>query len=317
VSEAPDTAVVEARAKVNLFLRVLGRRRDGYHDLETLIVPIDLADRLRIHALSDPAQFRSLSLSLEVSGEPSLVGGVPVDESNLVLKAASALADRTEARGFAEIHLEKRVPPAGGLGGGSADAAATLRVLNRLWACGLSADDLEAVAADVGSDVPALLAGGAVLARGRGEEVEPKGTPSLNLALATFSFGVSSADAFRWWDEDGATTGPDPAPILSEVERLAESEGEGEGGPKRVAEFLFNDLEGPVVRRHPVIGEVKSKLLAAGAVGALMSGSGPTLFAILPWGVDRLDGWADEDIARLAGRPLLYVGSGADTAMTA
>ena len=147
--------------KVNLFLRVVGRREDGYHDLDSLIVPVDLADRLEIHAAADPAEFHALSLSLEVIGDESLVRGVPADDSNLVLRAAAALAERTETRGFADITLEKRVPAAGGLGGGSADAAAALRALNDLWACGLDQDELLAVAAQVGSDLPALMVGGA------------------------------------------------------------------------------------------------------------------------------------------------------------
>ena len=269
----PDTLRVEARAKVNLFLRVLGRRSDGYHDLETLLVPIDLADHLEIHAHSDPAEFRTLSLSLEVSGDPALVGGVPLDDSNLVLRAARSLADAVGARGFADITLEKRVPVAAGLGGGSSDAAATLQALNDLWGCRLDDDVLRGVGQTVGSDVPALLLGGPALARGRGERVEQVSVPGLRLALITFPFGVSTADAFRWWDEEGGRTGPDAEPLLTAAR---------DGGPAMLGRLLYNDLEGTVIRRHPLIGQAKERLLDAGAAGVVMCGSGPSLAALIP-----------------------------------
>jgi 4-diphosphocytidyl-2-C-methyl-D-erythritol kinase len=301
-----NTVVVEAMAKVNLFLRVLGRRDDGYHDLETLVVPIDLADRLEIHAVYDRAEFGTLSLSLEVKGEAGLVRGVPVDESNLVLRAASALADRVQARGFAEIVLDKRVPAAAGLGGGSADAAATLKALNDLWGAGLGEADLLDVAQAVGSDVPALLAGGSVFVTGRGERLEPVRMAGLNLALATFSFGVATAEAFVWWDEDGASTGPEPAAILVEAERRMMAE---RGDLASFAELLFNDLEPPVIARHAVIGEVKDRLLEGGALAVVMSGSGPSLAALLPWDVPRLAPDVEEGVQGAAGRPLRYVES--------
>jgi 4-diphosphocytidyl-2-C-methyl-D-erythritol kinase len=268
----PRTLSVEAQAKVNLFLRVLRRRPDGYHELETLVAPIDFADRMEVHADSGP-EFRTLALALDITGDPAVVSGVPMDESNLVLRAARALSDAAGTRGFADITLEKRVPAAAGLGGGSADAAATLRVLNELWECGLEDGPLSEVAASVGSDVPAFLVGGPALARGRGERVEPIPVPSLKLALVTFPFGVSTADAFRWWDEEGGRSGADPEPILSAARG---------GSVAALGDVLFNDLEDVVTRRHPTIAEAKERLLHAGAVGVVMSGSGPTLVALLP-----------------------------------
>ncbi|MGH2557360.1 MAG: 4-(cytidine 5'-diphospho)-2-C-methyl-D-erythritol kinase [Actinomycetota bacterium] len=271
-AEAPDTVVVEARAKVNLFLRVLGRRSDGYHELETLIVPIDLSDRLEIHARSDPEQFRTLALSLEVSGDQDLLRGVPVDESNLVMTAARSLADAAGARGFADITLHKRVPAAAGLGGGSADAAATLRALNDVWSCHMDEEGLRRVGETVGSDVPPLLVGGAAVARGRGELVAPARVRPLELALITFPFGISTADAFRWWDEDDGPPGPDPTPVLDAAKRAV---------PATLGGLVYNDLEDVVIRRHPAIGEARQQLLDAGAAGVVMCGSGPTLAALL------------------------------------
>jgi 4-diphosphocytidyl-2-C-methyl-D-erythritol kinase len=273
VNEAlPDTIRVRAPAKVNLFLRVLGRRPDGFHDLETLIVPIDLADRLEIHAHSDPSQFRTLALSLEVVGEPDRVRGVPVDESNLVLRAARSLAEAAGARGFADITLEKLVPSAAGLGGGSSDAAATLRALNDLWDCGLDERELRELGSTVGSDVPAFIGGSAVVARGRGERVEPLSMPSQGVALVVFPFGVSTADAFRWWDEDGGQTGPDPDEALSAAP---------EGRVEALGALLHNDLQDVVLRRFPPVREARDRLLQAGAAGVVMCGSGPTLAALL------------------------------------
>jgi 4-diphosphocytidyl-2-C-methyl-D-erythritol kinase len=270
---------VEARAKVNLFLRVLGRRRDGYHDLETLIVPISLADRLKIHASAGQAEFKTLSFSLDVLGERSLVAGVPVDESNLVLRAASALAAEAGVTGFADIELEKLIPVAGGLGGGSADAAAVILALNDLWDLGLPDRSLREIAALVGSDVPALLAGGAVLAQERGELIEKVEVPSYEWAIVPFPFGVNTAHSFAWWDEDGGVTGEDPAATLA----AARSGDSFELGP-----LLSNDLEAPVFRRHPEVRDAKERLLDAGAAGAVMCGSGPTVAGLVPAG-SRID----------------------------
>ncbi len=306
----PTTTAI-APAKINLFLRVLGRRDDGFHDLESLIVrialPVALADRLEIHADADP-DFTTLSFSLDVGGDPSLARGVPVDESNLVLKAAKALAERTGTRGFADIRLEKRIPSAAGLGGGSSDAAATLRALNELWGLRLDARNLSEVAAEVGSDVPAMLWGAPVLVGGRGERISPAKVGGHRWALVTFDFGVSTRDAFGWWDQDGGTTGPDPGRL---IEALA-------GAPRAFARLLFNDLETPVIRRYPSVGEAKAALLREGAAAALMCGSGPSMAGLLGPGRTRLSQSAERDLDDLSGRPVAYVetmGMGPDLLM--
>ncbi len=292
MGERSNTRRSLAHAKVNPFLRVVGRRPDGYHDIETVVLPISLADVLEIHAFADPAQFRTLSLSLDVSGEPELVRRVPADETNLILRAAKALADRGGIRGFAEIRLEKRIPVAAGLGGGSADAAATLSALNDLWDLEVSQADLSAVASEVGSDVPAMLRG-CSWARGRGEDVAGLETPSYRWALVTFDFGVSTADAYRWWDEDGSATGPE---IPSPRDCLG-------GSPDETGPRLFNDLEPPVVRRYPAIGQAKELMLEGAAAGAVMSGSGPSVAGLLM--DDRpLPAQIQHEIERMSGRPV-------------
>ena len=167
------------------------------------------------------------------------------------------------------------MPAAAGLGGGSSDAAATLRALNDLWACRLDDAALREIGGTVGSDVPALLVGGAAVARGRGERAEPVSVPSLELALITFPFGVSTADAFRWWDEEGERTGLDLGPFLTAIR---------EADTALLGSLLHNDLEDAVIRRHPAIGEAKERLLEAGAAGVVMCGSGPSLAALIPAG---------------------------------
>jgi 4-diphosphocytidyl-2-C-methyl-D-erythritol kinase len=299
----PHTLDVAAPAKVNLFLRVLGRRDDGYHELETLVAPVGMADRLRVHAFSDPDVFRSLSVTLELTGDPEHLAGVPLDERNLVLRAAAALSEAAGGvRGFADFVLEKRVPAAAGLGGGSGDAAAALTALNALWGLGLGDDELSRVAAAVGSDVPALLAGRPVVARGRGERTEAVPVAGFSFVVVPFAFGVSTADAFGWWDEDGVEPGPDPAPALAALRPDA-------GGLPALGPLLRNDLEAPVVSRHPEVGHAKDRLLAAGVTAAFMTGSGPTVVGILPRGAPRLDARTERDMEGIAGRPVVYASS--------
>ena len=278
-----NTTVLEAPAKINVGLRVLGRRPDGYHDLDTVIVPVSLHDTLTVHAYAGGGEFRTLSLALEVAGEPAVTHGVPVDETNLVLRAAKALADRHDVRGFAEFHLEKRIPHAAGLGGGSSDAAAALLALNQLWGLGLRGRGLLEVAASVGSDVPALLARVPVHVGARGERVtvlHGDERPTLHeLVLVTFDFGVRTAEAFAWWDGDGGPHAPPGA------------------GP------WANDLEGPVTARHPRIRDAADALLAGGATAVAMSGSGPSLVGRFEPALPEAGTLAA--VERIAGRPPL------------
>ena len=251
-----------APAKVNLFLRVLGRRGDGFHDIETLIQPITLADGIR-------ASHREVGFGLSIAGEGA--AAVPGGPENLVLRAAEALAASVGERRGANLLLAKRVPVAAGLAGASADAAATLRALDRLWGWGLGVQGLHEVAASVGSDVPALLGGGPVVARGRGEVLEPAGTPRTWWAIVPLAFGIAARDAYGWWDRDEGPTGPDPSRLFDAL-RSADLQA--------VGRLLFNDLEGPVAARREQVGRVRDSLLEEGALGAVMCGSGPTVAAL-------------------------------------
>lgn len=252
-----------ANAKINVFLRVLSAREDGYHDLESLVVPISLADRVTVGEAE--------RLEVETTGAEELAGDVPAGGLNLALVAALALADACPDAAGALVEIDKRIPVAAGLGGGSADAAAALHALNELWGCGLDLGTLAEVAERVGSDVPAMLLDGPVLMSGRGELLAPARMAPRWWVVAHLGFGVRSPDAYRWWDEDGGLPGPDPGPLLDAAE--------GDDS-ERLGTLLFNDLEAPVIRRHPEIGDAKRRLLASGALGAVMTGSGSSVVGL-------------------------------------
>ena len=259
-----DRGAVERRAhaKVNAFLRVLGRRDDGYHDIETLILPVSLHDLVTV----EPAE----ELSLALTGDAA---GVPSDEANLALLAARALA--AEAGGAvsgrgARITIEKRIPVAAGLGGGSADAAATLLALDELWGLDADAETLARVGLSVGSDVPALLLAEPAFVAGRGDVVEPVLIQPTSWVLKAIDARVAAADAYAWWDEAPAT-GPDAGALVAAAEA---------GAGDLFGSALFNDLQPPVAARHPEVAHVAESFRAAGALGAVMSGSGPTVAAL-------------------------------------
>jgi 4-diphosphocytidyl-2-C-methyl-D-erythritol kinase len=267
MDETKSAAVREVRrdahAKINVFLRVLGLREDGYHDLESLVVPISLADTVTVREAD--------SLRVDVRGASQVARAVPTGGLNLALVAALAIGETCPHAGGAEIAIDKRIPVAAGLGGGSADAVATLLALNELWGCDLDEATLAEIGERIGSDVPAMFASGPVLMGGRGELIAPAEMPSLWWALVPLGFGVRSPDAYRWWDEDGAPSGPDPEPLL---------EAAASGNVGALGSLLFNDLEAPVCARHPVIVEPKERLLSAGALGTVMSGSGSSVVGL-------------------------------------
>lgn len=265
-----------APAKINACLRVLGLREDGYHELESLVLPLDLAD--------DVTARPSTKLRVDVRGDSDLVDAVRAGGMNLALVAALALSESCgSTSGGAVVEIAKRIPVAAGLGGGSADAAATLHALNELWKCGLDLEVLLGIGEQVGSDVPALLVGGPVVMKGRGEHVESIAAQATHWAVKTFDFATRSPDAYRWWDEAAHVSGPDPGVLYAAAES---------GSLETLGGGLFNDLEEPVVRRHPEVGDAKRAFLEAGALGAVMSGSGPTVVALArhPMDAQRLAG---------------------------
>lgn len=247
-----------AGAKVNLALEILARRDDGYHELATVLQAVDLSDRLVIEDAD--------ALALRVS-DPAL----PADETNLALRAAITLAKTAGVERGARITLDKRIPRAAGLGGGSADAAAVLIGLNRLWRLRWPVARLAEIAASLGMDVPFFLYGGAALATGRGERLRRVDGFSFALVLVNPGFGISTAEAYRAVTPALYTDGRRARQMAADV---------GTGWRAGVARGLYNALEAAVAPRYPEIARMKAALVAAGALGAAMSGSGATVFGI-------------------------------------
>jgi 4-diphosphocytidyl-2-C-methyl-D-erythritol kinase len=250
--------VLSASAKVNLALEVLSRRSDGYHEIATVMQTVDLSDRLVLEDADD--------LAVDTS-----VPGVPTDERNLAYRAAAALRDAAKLSRGVRISLDKRIPVAAGLGGGSTDAAAVLAGLNRLWGLRWPAAQLEELAVGVGMDVPFFLRGGAALATGRGERLLPLGGAALALVLVNPRFPLSTAEMY-------ARVTPAMYSDGDRAREMAEALESRRAG--RVARSLYNGLELAARAAHPQIGQMQAALVAAGALGAAMSGSGPTVFGV-------------------------------------
>jgi 4-diphosphocytidyl-2-C-methyl-D-erythritol kinase len=247
-----------AAAKVNLALEVLGRRTDGYHELVTVMQAVDLSDRI---VLEDAA-----SLELRTTAP-----GVPTDASNLALRAALKLREAAGVDRGVRIGLDKRIPVAAGLGGGSTDAAAVLLGLNRLWGLRWPIERLAEVAVALGMDVPFFLRGGAALATGRGEKLDRMRGMALALVLVNPRYPSSTAEAYGGMAPDMYTDGGKSREVARALRaRRAD----------RVARSLYNGLEAAVAPKQPEIERMKAALVAAGSLGALMSGSGPTVFGV-------------------------------------
>ncbi|HHU81703.1 MAG TPA: 4-(cytidine 5'-diphospho)-2-C-methyl-D-erythritol kinase [Firmicutes bacterium] len=251
-----------ARAKINLSLDILGRRSDGYHELESVMQSVTLADEL----IFRPAAEVSLTAS-----DPDLA----VDESNTVLRAVRRLQEATGSARGVEIFLRKRIPPGAGLGGGSTDAAAVLVVLNRWWGLDLSLSALVEIAADVGSDVPFCLTGGTALVGGRGERVTRlPPLPAVRILLVKPPVSVATADVYRRFQAAAAGRRPETEKIIASVNNGRIHELTGVWG---------NLLEKVTFELVPGLAEAKKWLQNYG-LPVLMTGSGPTLFALLPEG---------------------------------
>ncbi len=253
--------------KVNLLLNVLGRRTDGFHEIETVFHPVPVCDRLRFETVSAPG------IDLTCS-----IPGLPTDHRNLVYRAAAAFLTSASLPQGVRIHLEKQLPLAAGLGGGSANAATTLLALNELFGDPLSADQLAAIARTLGSDVPFFLQDQPALGLGRGEIIRPLGRfPALtgaSIILVHPGFGVPTPWAY-------AQLASTPRPSYGEPGRAQPLIHALQTGTLEDAAPLFsNALEQPVMRKYPLLALIREEWLDAGAPVALMSGSGSTMFAL-------------------------------------
>jgi 4-diphosphocytidyl-2-C-methyl-D-erythritol kinase len=260
---------VRAHAKLNLTLRVLGVRADGYHELRTVFQSLALHDTLTV--IAGPGPF-----SIQCD-DPAC----PRDRSNLIWQAAERLWRRGGRRSRisgVQVELTKRIPMQAGLGGGSSDAAAALSGLAAVWRLPLNREELAGIGRELGADVPFFFRGGTALGLERGDLIFPLPDcrPSW-VVLAMPGFGVSTRDAYAWWDA-AARTPAQPR------RRLRPSGPAGPTGPAAILDLpaaeMVNDLEGPVVANHPAIGRLIAQLRRFGAAHAAMSGSGSAVFGL-------------------------------------
>jgi 4-diphosphocytidyl-2-C-methyl-D-erythritol kinase len=267
-----DRLTIPAPAKINLFLDILGKRADGYHNLRSLVVPVSLADELSLERTEGPVTVTCDGAELP-AGQAGLVPGTA---DNLAGRAATRLREVAGCRAGVRIHIRKRIPVGGGMGGGSADAAAVLVGANALWGTGLDRAALMRLGAELGSDIPALVCGGAVCMEGRGERVSPVACrwPSGTawwLVLVNPGFSVPTADVYRRF-RTGLTSADE---TFTNAKFALES-----GAMSLAVGSLHNALERVVFVKYPLLRIVAERLKAAGALGVLLSGSGASVFAL-------------------------------------
>ncbi|MFA4874106.1 MAG: 4-(cytidine 5'-diphospho)-2-C-methyl-D-erythritol kinase [bacterium] len=249
--------VIKAPAKVNTILRVVGRRPNGYHDLEMVMVPLTLCDEITLTSIPS-----GVELSVDGSADAGMHG-----DKNLACRAASAMLEASGRSDGVRIELRKRIPVAAGLGGGSSDAASVLRGLNELWGLGLSPEGLAEIGVTLGADVPFFCHHRPAYVEGIGDRVTPyESFPNLSFLLINPGFAVSTPWVYSQWDLQLTVKlcGARVRPLFQGVSDVLAS--------------LHNDLERVTIPAHPEIEVIKGALMGAGAAGALMSGSGPTVF---------------------------------------
>lgn len=253
--------LVKAPAKINLTLDVLHKRPDGYHEIEMIMTTIDLADRLEL-SLLEKDEIKVISHNRYV----------PDDDRNLAYQAAKLLKERFNIKKGVNISIEKSIPVAAGLAGGSSDAAAALRGLNRLWNLGLSLDELAKLGSEIGSDVSFCVYGGTALAKGRGEKItQLPAPPTCWVILAKPFIGVSTADVYRRLDLNRITH-PETEKMIQAIEECSF---------QQVCRHVGNVLEDVTMKLHPEVAQIKDQMERFGADAVLMSGSGPTVFALV------------------------------------
>jgi 4-diphosphocytidyl-2-C-methyl-D-erythritol kinase len=251
----------KAPAKINLALDVLFKRPDGYHEVEMIMTTVDLADRIELKEIEqDKIQILSHSRF------------VPDDHRNLAYQAAHLIKERYGVKKGVSITIEKNIPVAAGLAGGSSDAAATLRGLNRLWELGLSLDELAELGAKIGSDVSFCVYGGTALAQGRGEKITHlPAPPKCWVILAKPTIGVSTADVYKRL-QIANVEHPDVYGMIDAIKK---------NDYQKVCKGLGNALEQVTLSLYPEVANIKEHMKMFGADAVLMSGSGPTVFGLV------------------------------------
>ena len=254
-----DVVELASKAKINLTLAVTGRAANGYHLLDMLMQNVELSDTVRIE--------KADGIRMETN-----LYYLPCDRRNIAYKMAERFFRETGTAGGALIRITKRIPVAAGLAGGSGNGAAVLKGLDRLYGTGLTLEEMQEIAFPVGSDIPFCLAGGAARVRGMGERVEPvRGLPPCTVVLVKPAFGISTEEAYKAFDRIRPARSPDTEAMLEALERA---------DLDTVGNLLCNHLEETARLEHPEIGEIERILCSSGALGASMSGSGPTVFGL-------------------------------------
>jgi 4-diphosphocytidyl-2-C-methyl-D-erythritol kinase len=253
--------LIKAPAKINLSLDVLHKRSDGYHEVEMVMTTIDLADRLELVPLKEN--------TIKILSQNRFV---PDDQRNLAYQAAQVLKEKLNIKKGVAISIDKVIPVAAGLAGGSSDAAATLKGLNSLWNLGLSLEELAEIGSEIGSDVSFCVYGGTALATGRGEKIQHiPSPPSCWVILAKPTIGVSTADVYQNLDLKNIQH-PNTQAMISALEQ---------GSYEGICENLGNVLESVTLKMHPEVTQIKNQMERFGADSVLMSGSGPTVYGLV------------------------------------
>jgi 4-diphosphocytidyl-2-C-methyl-D-erythritol kinase len=254
------TCTVKAPAKINLALDVLSKRPDGYHDVAMIMQTVALYDTISVRS-----GFEGIKLTSDSSK-------IPVDDTNIAYKAAHYLSTKYNVKRGAHIHIEKRIPVAAGLAGGSTDAAAVLKLLNKVWDLKLSKAELMDAGKKLGADVPFCIQGGTCLAEGLGEKLTViKSMPDCFILLAKPNVGVSTKDVYEGLKLDEIEERPNIPAILQGIQNQ---------DLLKISNNMGNVLESVTTKMYPIILGLKRKLLENGAIGSLMSGSGPTVFGV-------------------------------------
>lgn len=260
------TTRIRTNAKVNLFLRVLGKRVDGYHEVETILQVIKLSDEIEF-APTDTGR-----VEIEMQWLDGGTGELPAEADNLITRAAERLVQEGATQDGFKVTVKKRIPIGAGLGGGSGNAAGALVVLSERWGLELERARLSELAAEVGSDVPYCIEGGTALATARGEKLTPLPSPEqLWFVLGITDEPMMTRDVYEAWD--GMPTADD---VSSAVMTMAL----GAGDAEEVASLLHNDLEPAVFKLRPELEKKKELLAEGGALGVCVSGSGPTVYGL-------------------------------------
>lgn len=262
---------VLAPAKLNVCLNVVGSRADGFHNLESLLVPVRLYD----HLSWSPAVEADSPCTLELAQASGSTSRLSTSDDNLVLQAAQRLADAAGIAPSGTFRLFKRIPPQAGMGGGSSDAAAAIVLANSAWGIGYSRQRLIELAADVGSDVPFFLASGPALCRGRGEIVEKvQGLPPLHFVVAKPAVGLPTAEVFGQWKKHSATAEQPTSRIVELLDCLRL------GHLEQASQWMINQLQTAAMQLRPAVSQMLEQINRLNPIAYLMTGSGSACFGL-------------------------------------